>query len=159
MPYHLFVNYFPEIAKKETRTVTLTESYIGLPAGDYTYYEMFCNEPGCDCRRVFLFVICKAIQEDPIAIIAYGWESREFYVNWFGKDDLKEMELLMGPCLNEVDRQSKYANSLLEIFKNSLIPDTEYINRIKRHYYKFRSIIDVREVKNFSKYLHGKTLH
>ena len=86
MAYKLFQDLFPDIAKNETRTVTLTRDYLSLPAGDYTYFEMFCDEPGCDCRRVFLQVVCNAIQEDPLAVIAYGWEMREYYVNWFGVD-------------------------------------------------------------------------
>lgn len=159
MAYRRFDDFFPKIAENETRTVTLTESAIGLPAGDYTYFEMFCDERGCDCRRVFLYVVCRAIQEDPLAVIAYGWETREFYVNWFGRDDPKHINMLMGPGLNEADRQTKFAYPLLAIFKKWLVPETKYINRIKRHYTKFRTVVDSENVIDFSKRSSKERLH
>lgn len=49
MPYVLFHDQFPEIAERETRTVTgPAESSCGLPPGDYSLLEMFCDEPKCD---------------------------------------------------------------------------------------------------------------
>ena len=50
----------------------------GLPADAYGMLEMYCNEPGCDCRRVFFMVVAKRYRE-PLAYVAYGWESRKFY--------------------------------------------------------------------------------
>jgi len=52
MPFELFHNYFPEMAERETRSVVLTAPQNGLSAGNYGMLEMYCNEPGCDCRRV-----------------------------------------------------------------------------------------------------------
>lgn len=58
MPYELLYNRLPKIAERETRNIIITEdSDLGLPAGQYGFLEMFCNEPGCDCRRVFFHVV------------------------------------------------------------------------------------------------------
>lgn len=53
MPFRLFHDLFPEIAERETRSVFLPVAQNGLPAGGYAFKEMFCDEPGCDCRRAF----------------------------------------------------------------------------------------------------------
>lgn len=58
MPYVAFHEYFPALARKETRSVTVLPYAAGnVPAGHYGFIEMFCDEPGCDCRRVFLMVL------------------------------------------------------------------------------------------------------
>ncbi|MCJ7700189.1 MAG: hypothetical protein MUO62_01280 [Anaerolineales bacterium] len=72
MPYESFHARFPEIAEKETRTITAMNS-SDLPTGSYGLIEMYCNEPDCDCRRVFLDVYDWENSKS-MAIIAYGWE-------------------------------------------------------------------------------------
>ncbi len=58
MPYPLFHSRFPEIAERETRTVTLLDhSDFNLPAAHYSFLEMFCDEPGCDCRKTMIQII------------------------------------------------------------------------------------------------------
>lgn len=54
MPYSLFHSRFPDVAERETRTVTVIDSSdFNLPPAHYSFLEMFCDDPGCDCRRVF----------------------------------------------------------------------------------------------------------
>ena len=78
MPYVGFYEYFPEIAKRETHSITILEkSDTGLPAGEYGFLELYCNERKCDCRRVFFYVVTPS-RTQPLAVIAYGWESKEF---------------------------------------------------------------------------------
>ena len=71
MPYEPFYERFPEVAEKETRTITIFND-PELPAGEYGLIEAYCNEPDCDCRRVFLNV-CSWQRGERIAVIAYGW--------------------------------------------------------------------------------------
>ena len=79
MPYVLFHDYYPDIAEQETRTITVLEnSSWNLPPAHYSLLEMYCDEPGCDCRRVFLYVM-SSLTEQVVAVIAYGWENPEFY--------------------------------------------------------------------------------
>ena len=144
MPYSAFQHAFPDIAKSETRTVTLLEPVEGLPPGEYAFLELYCNEPGCDCRRVFLYVISPSAK-DALAVIAYGWESRNFYVGWMGDADPSSIDELTGPVLNLASPQSDLAPALLDLFRRLLLPDREYIDRIKRHYALFRRRRDALE--------------
>ena len=57
MPFTPFENQFLEVAQRETRTVSvLPQARLGLPVAAYQFNEMYCDEPGCDCRRVFFAV-------------------------------------------------------------------------------------------------------
>jgi hypothetical protein len=96
MPYSSFHSRFPEIAERETRTVTLLElSDFNLPPAHYSFLEMFCDEPGCDCRRAF-FSVVSSLQQDIKAVIAWGWEEREFYAKWMGDNDPSGSFLVTG---------------------------------------------------------------
>lgn len=141
MPYVPFYEYFPEIAKNQTRVITvLEEMYKNLPEGEYAFTEMYCNEKGCDCRRVFFYVIYE--RKHVVAVIAYGWESPEFYARWMGDDSPEVIEELKGPSLNSASTQSEYADAVLKLLKEVILPDERYIERIKKHYRMFRSKID-----------------
>jgi hypothetical protein len=142
MPYVAFYKRFPQIATRETRSVTiLRESDFGLPPGDYGFVEMFCDEPGCDCRRVFFYVVTPDGKE-PEAVITYGWEPREFYARWMRYGTPRDVDELRGPALNLMSPQSNLAPALLRLFKTVLLPDDSYIDRVKSHYRMFRESID-----------------
>lgn len=142
MPYSLFHSRFPEIAEKETRVVTVNDpASFNLPTGEYAFVEMFCDEAGCDCRRVFFSVITSH-GNDVKAVIAWGWEDRAFYRKWLGSNDPDMIKDLKGPILNLTSPQSDIAPALLKLFKNVLLEDDAYIERVKRHYDLFRSTVD-----------------
>ena len=149
MSYEPFYERFPKVAEKETRTiVSMNDS--DLPDDEYGLTEAYCNEPNCDCRRVF-FNVYSWQKRKVVAVIAYGWESREYYARWFGDDDPQMLRELQGPVLNTWSPQSKLAPVLLERVK-WILQDRRYIARIKRHYKMFRSTVDnaVREPKSSS---------
>ena len=87
MPFQPFHELFPERAAEETRSITLEgveRSDSPLPEGQYGFLEMFCNERGCDCRRVMFYVVSDYDERKHVkAVIAWGWESRHFYKKWF----------------------------------------------------------------------------
>ena len=142
MPYVPFHEFFPEVAERETRSVTvLDESKTGVPPGEYGFLEMFCNESGCDCRRVLLYVVSTA-RNDVQAVIAYGWESPAFYAKWMGDNDPEVIDSLRGPCLNLGSPGSDAAPAILELFRDVLLQDASYVDRIKRHYRMFREKVD-----------------
>lgn len=145
MPYVFFHDYFPEIAREETRSVTIlaTPSSFGLPAGDYGLVEMFCNEAGCDCRRVMFYVV-SSTASGVQAVVAYGWESWQFYARWFGDKDPTIIGGLKGPVLNPGSPRSRLAPAILELIKEVVLPDEAYIERIKRHYAMVRQRVDGR---------------
>ncbi|MFH1732946.1 MAG: hypothetical protein ABIF82_15020 [Planctomycetota bacterium] len=143
MPYQLFHDLFPEIAEPETRTLTVfgNRSKTGLPPGQYAFCEMFCNERACDCRRVFFYVVASS-RKGPEAVIAWGWESPEFYANWLHDDDPEMIAELIGPSLNLGSPQTELADSLLDLAHDVLLGDEAYVERVKRHYRLFRARID-----------------
>jgi len=144
MPYVLFHEYFPELAERETRSITIPKgSPSGLPADEYGFLELFCNEPGCDCRRV-MFNVLSSLRGKAEAVIAWGWESPEFYARWLGDDDPRIIGDLKGPALNLASPQSRLAPMLLELVKEVLLTDNAYVERVKKHYRMFRDKIDSR---------------
>jgi len=143
MPFRLFHELYPEIAEKETRTITvLQDSDVGLPPGEYGFLEMFCNEPGCDCRRVFLMVMTPAIKGFA-AIVAWGWEDRDFYRRWMkGPADDSDLDELIGPVLNFGSPETYLSEAILDLARKVLLRDTAYVERVKRHYAMFREKIE-----------------
>ena len=147
MPYTPFYEKFPEIAQKETRSIIA----IGdpkLPEGNYALIELYCDEVGCDCRRVF-FSIFSERRNEFVAVIAYGWENSKFYADWFGDNDPMIIGELKGPVLNVASPQSELAPILLDKIKYVLM-DRHYVERIKRHYRMFKDAIEKENRKTTS---------
>ena len=143
MPFQLFHDLCPEVAERETRSVkAIQDSEPGLPPGEYGFLEMFCNEPGCDCRRVFFYVISRSSGGELEAVIAWGWETREFYAKWLREGDPEMVADVKGPILNFGSPQSALAPALLELCRDALLGDPVYVERVKRHYAQFREKID-----------------
>lgn len=121
MPFTLFHSKFPEIAAHETRTISIfSESDFNLPPGDYGFLEMFCDEAGCDCRRVFFHVV-SASQMKLEAVITWGWERRSFYVKWMREKDSKMIDFLVGPSLSTASPQTQLAPELLKLVRLVLL--------------------------------------
>ncbi len=147
MPFAPFFELFPEIGQQETRIITaLPGSNLGVPPGEYQFVEMFCDELGCDCRRVF-FSVFSSVQKELVAVIAWGWEDRDFYSRWLGMPDPEFAKEMQGPVLNLGSPQTKYASAVLELAKKFLLSDRAYVERIKRHYAMFRGKIDQGHVR------------
>src|ERR1035437_577266 len=99
MPYAPFSERFPEVAHRETFMFRVALHHPTLPPGPYALLEAYCDEPGCDCRRVFLHVL-RAETRTLEAVIAFGWESRRFYAAWMGYAAPDVLDVLKGPALN-----------------------------------------------------------
>jgi len=83
-----------------------------------------------------------SLQKDIQAVIAWGWDKPEFYIKWMGDNDPLIIRNLIGPALNPASPQSDDAPALLNLFRNVLLKDTVFLDRIKRHYAMFREKID-----------------
>lgn len=143
MPYRLFHDFFPAIAERETRTLIVPpgSTNAALPVGEYGLAEMFCDERGCDCRRVFLCVLSSR-SKGPEAVIAWGWEPREFYARWSGEDDEDLLDSLVGPALNLGSPETELADPLLGLVTELLRTDQAYAARIQEHYRMFRGRVE-----------------
>jgi len=144
MPFELLHARLPDLAEAETRSVTVLKGApdSGYPSpGEYSFLELFCTETGCDCRRVFFSVYSSPTQE-PDAVIAYGWESKQFYRKWFKQGTEEDIAMLQGPVLNCGSRQGRQAEAILRLFVDCLLPDAGFIARVQRHYRLFRATVD-----------------
>lgn len=146
MPYASFHDLFPDIARRETRTVTLlASSPFTLPPAEYALLEMYCDELGCDCRRVIFYVLSSR-SGSPEAVVAYGWESAEFYAKWAREDDPEIVHQAKGPVLNLASPQSEHAPEILRLIEEVVLQDPKYVRRLRAHYDLFRRQVD--ECKN-----------
>ncbi len=150
MPFIPFHEAFPDLAARETRTVTTRDS-ARLPAGSYTLIEMYCDEPDCDCRRVFFSVVSSNMSQIE-TVIAYGWESPDFYAQWMGDDDPDMARMLKGPLLNRGSFHSDLAPALLDLMETVVLQDPHYIERIKTHYAMFRQAMASKPKRGLPRY-------
>ncbi len=142
MAFAAFHDHFPELAEQETRSITIpAASNLGLPPDEYGFLEMYCDEPGCDCRRVLFYVVARS-RPGVQAVIGWGWEDVNFYTRWMKSDDKAEAVFMKGPALNPLSPATELAPALVELVRNVLLKDPEYVARIKRHYQMFRAKID-----------------
>ena len=139
MPFTMLREYFPELAEQETRSFTVLNDER-IPSGSYGLIESYCDEPDCDCRRVFLLVFSSRSKRME-AVISYGWERAAFYARWMRTDDAELIEELRGPVLNKLSPQSSLAPAILEMVRDVILQDQAYVERLKRHYRLFRDHI------------------
>ena len=148
-PFHSF---FPELAQREVRCL-----HVGLPAAsqrppgsdlppdEYLYTEYYCEEIGCDCRRVFLQVIGRASPNKVLASIFYGWEKESFYRKRISWDAEAGARRVVRGELDPINEQSEFAEELLELFKRFVL-DEPYRLRLRRHYRLFKEELVRREM-------------
>ena len=155
MEFELFHDKFQEIAEKETRRITIIEKDINIPGGrgEFAFLEAFCNDKDCDCRRV-MFNVIQLDDNYPVkhyATIAYGWEDMNFYKKWsFGMSE-DMIGMFKGPIDDPTLRQTKYSPIFLNMFKGILLPDKNYMERVKGHYFLFKLKLGGKAIKEFSK--------
>jgi hypothetical protein len=137
MPMTPFYTLFPDVARTETRSVTV-RGYPGLPDGEYGFIDLYCDKLGCDCRRVIIDVVCSTTRGKIWATINYGWESLEFYEKWMGDKELAAH--CRGATLDMLNPQTEYSHVLLRLFEN-VLKDKAYVERLKRHYEMFKSAV------------------
>jgi hypothetical protein len=138
MPMVPFLERFPELGARETRSVTVTRR-PDLPQEEYGFLELYCNEPGCDCRRVTIDVLRPETGWSKIwATISYGWESVEFYRKWSAASDPRELK---GPRLDPLNPQTQYSPALLNVFR-FLLQSQDFVERLQRHYQMFRASVE-----------------
>jgi hypothetical protein len=132
-----FFSRFPALAARETRTIKLLEPTAGLPAAEYGFLELYCNEPTCDCRRVLLQVRRSDHPDKVLATINYGWENEDFYAEWLHGDREGARELVSA-SLDPLNPQSKHSPALLAVFRHIVLQDRSYVDRLRRHYRVFK---------------------
>jgi hypothetical protein len=113
-----------------------------LAGDEYGFLEHYCNDKGCDCRRVMFNVVSRNTMKT-VAVIAYGWESKAFYTKWnYSHNDPEIIAQMQDPILNPGSPQSELAPALLEKVRDALLKDPAYMARIKKHYRMFKEKVD-----------------
>jgi hypothetical protein len=111
--------------RESNMTVALSRKVGRIPKGNYTFFECYCVEPGCDCRRVTLLVINDKAQQK--AAISFGFEPDE---------------PMSGPYLDDLHKQAPYAGELLEIFVDAINESTDWLERMYRQYREVRKKVE-----------------
>jgi hypothetical protein len=124
MPFALF---FREVAERETRTLEVVDipgpvNPRRLPVGKYAFVELYCVDPGCDCRRVML----NAYSDPSNAHLAT--------INYAFEPPTKEWDLPEQVFLDPLNKQTPLAPGILEAFKHVVLKDDAYVQRLIRHY-------------------------
>jgi hypothetical protein len=134
-PYFIL---FPPGDPVETRSV-IARGSKGLRDGTYRFVEFYCDEPGCDCRRVVIQVWDESAT--PLATFNFGWESPAFYTKWSKTGDPaigKGMALLTPELFGP---QSRYTGAFLAELK-AAVGDSGYVEKLRRHYAEFRTAVE-----------------
>src|SRR5437879_11814450 len=111
-----FYTRFPELAAQETRCVHVLKAGGALPLGEYAFVESYCEDPGCDCRRVLVQGTTPQAPKTALATINYGWQSAELYTRRMHGAAQAGREITQA-SLDPINQQSKYADHLLDIFR------------------------------------------
>jgi hypothetical protein len=126
---------FPEVAARETRTAKVFDALPEsnprhLPIDEYGFDELYCDERGCDCRRVMVIVLARHAREQ-VATINHAFDEP-------AKDDLLPRQTFLDP----MNCQSPWATALLDLFINVLLADEAYRQRLEMHYRMFKNVVE-----------------
>lgn len=133
-----FQDRCPEVADSEMLVLHIKEPGLSLPPGEYGFFEWYCDDPGCDCRRAVLHVISPQHPGRILATLNCGWESEAFYTEWMHGDTEAGQEITSA-CLDPINPQSELADALLDGFGDYVRRDAYYPQQLQRHYERFKS--------------------
>ena len=132
-----YFNLFPNKCETELRTARFVDDHNeGIPSGTYVFSEYYCDDLSCDCQRVLVKVLRVERPEDmpqDVASISFSWNENpdETWADILEDED--------GPFLDPFHRQCDYANDLLDFWHDMVRRDSDYLNRLKRHYSELRN--------------------
>ncbi|MBJ6727107.1 glutamate--cysteine ligase family protein [Geomesophilobacter sediminis] len=112
-PYQMI---FPDAAEP-IMTLVLDRRLGRVPKGTYRFVECYCTHPGCDCRKVSIFVLDGKARKK--ALISFGFDSDE---------------PLAGPMLDLNMTPAPYAEELLEMFVEMVNTEHSWLRAMYRRY-------------------------
>jgi len=132
-----FTDRFPDVAEREMLVLHIQQPGLSVLPGEYGFFEWYCEDDGCDCRRVLLQVLSPKHPHKILASINYGWESAAFYTRWM-HDDKEAGREITSASLDPLNPQSELADALLNGFRDYVRGDSFYPQTLKRHYEMFK---------------------
>jgi hypothetical protein len=133
-----FDQHFPDCAGAERLVLHIQEKGLPLPPGEYGFFEWYCEDANCDCRRALLQVISPQRPGEILATINFGWESEAFYDEQMPWEKGAGREITSA-SLDPLHPNSELADALLEGFRDYLRRDSFYPQQLRRHYEMFKS--------------------
>ena len=113
----------------QVRTVSIKRS-PHLPDGEYSFIDMYCTDPECDCRKTMIQVMHN---KKLVSIINFGWESATFYERWMGSGEKdNSMPKMHGASIDITSPDLVSREGILGLF-NALLNDI-WIAKFKHHY-------------------------
>ncbi len=122
MPATPFISKFPDLGR-QTMLASFSRGRPGVPDGHYGFLEIYCDEKGCDCKRVLIAVITPKNPSEFLAMISYNWDDADPDAHV--------------PVLEPYNRQGRYAKGLLNLFRD-VLETPGYIEQFQRHYALFK---------------------
>jgi len=119
----------PKKAQEESRAVNPGPD-SGLPERFFLFVETYCDDPGCDCRRVILRVIDTQTHQI-VAAINHGFEPPE-------PQFPDEEQTFLDPSYP----MSRFAPWFLAFFRTMISEDPSYQKRLERHYAMWKRVVD-----------------
>lgn len=118
---------YSELFPKDNETFCLClDSKTGtLPKGMYSFFDSYCSESKCDCRRTVVSVINDKGKD--LAHIAFGFDPEA--------DEA-------GPYLEPLMPQSRHAKLLLEIFTDLVNTEPDFLEQFYARYRRVREKIE-----------------
>src|ERR1017187_1306457 len=104
---------FPDLAARQMVMLWIDPPRKQLPVKAYGLLEYYCDEPGCDCRRVVLDAVSSDHPGRVFASIHFGWERLEFYRKWSATRDLGDARMLKKGVLDPAALNCDWADVLL----------------------------------------------
>jgi hypothetical protein len=120
----------------QVRSVRIAQS-PQLPDGEYSFIDMYCSDPGCDCRKTMIQVMHNGRL---VSIINYGWESSAFYKKWMGssaEDNL--FPAMHGASIDITSPNLVSGEGVLGLF-NALLNDM-WVAKFKHHYKEVKAAV------------------
>ena len=141
-----FFDRFPGLVESEFRNIfAMKGMYKNIPEGNYGFVEYFCNEPDCDCRNVMIHVMTVEPHVKLWAVLRYGWEPKEFYLDWMG-DENEFTENMPGAFIDPAHSPNDLAaQEFLSVFTHMIENDKKYAKRIETHYQMYKYVIDAED--------------
>ena len=120
---------YPELAKKETRIITILSDKEKIPKWEYAIAELYCTNPNCDCRKVSLNVIWP---NNKTYYLNYWFEKPSYYIKW-GIWDIEIAKEMSWLSVNEFEWNHLESELVLDTM-DWVLNDTIYVERLKKHY-------------------------
>lgn len=124
-----FDRAYLDLARREALAVQFLGEG-GKPSGTLLFREFYCNDPGCDCRRVVLHAVWVE-RGQTVASIGYGFEPAAPPF-----DD--EPQVMLDP----INPQSELSGHVLALFQEVLDTQPGVRDRFVRHYELWKQAVD-----------------